>query len=202
MTRGERGTGTEAVQRRPWPPLVLATAVVAAGLVLLASVAAAAVTVTGTAGKAGPGKPVATATATTPTRPPAQPSPTPTVSATPKPTATPTSGVCPLGYETHAGRQWCRADILEVVLDVHPDGLPVVMAGFVEESTGSSVALVGGAACLAQLYGQPVFCGAMTSGIQVEFGSTPVPGYGAVVDVYGLAAPAGTIAPLEIAVRP
>ena len=76
------------------------------------------------------------------------------------------------------------------------------MAGWVDDAWGTSVLLTGGASCLAQLYGEPVFCGATVSSIVVDVGSGPVPPYAALVDVYGLTAPDGGITPLEIAVRP
>jgi hypothetical protein len=76
------------------------------------------------------------------------------------------------------------------------------MSGGVEDWSGTTVVLVSGTSCLAQLYGQPVYCGAMATTISVDLGSTPVPPYGSLVDVYGLTAPAGTITPLEIVVRP
>ena len=217
MTRRERGTGTEGARRRPWPPLVLATAVVAAVVALLAGVGAAAGTVTGTRER--PGREArghrhrdGTDQASSAAEPDADGLRHSDLAATPTVTAPATPAAPPHPLRPRRRRLPARVrvarrapvvpgDILESRARLHPDGPPVALLGFVEEVWDGSQCGLSPAAlrAAARASGQPVFCGATIRQPRSSSGSTRAR-IRRRRGRLGLPRPAGTVTALGLAV--
>jgi len=192
--------------RKPTPrvPLTAVGAVVALVLPFVAAVAVVATSgqaagANHTATRIKPGVPAPTKSPkkkpppTTP--PPTTPPPTTPPPTTPPPTTPPPGGqTCDVVFE---GQAYCPGFIVGVTTGAYGAGAKVVLQSVtVWEASGSHVTIAGGPACLPDPSGGPVFCGDIVPTLAVDFpASTPPPGVGAIIDVYGTTTSTGGLDP-------
>jgi hypothetical protein len=148
-------------------------------------------------------KPTVTSSPTTTTSSPS-PTASPTVTDSPSPSPTASGTVEPVcstgGGVSFEGQTYCPGFIVGVTSDAYGVGTRVVLQS-VAGVDGTLVTIGGGPSCQPDPSGEPVACGDMIPGMNVDFaGLASIPAYGDVIDLYGITGTEGTLSPAGFAV--
>ena len=89
------------------------------------------------------------------------------------------------------GQSYCAGYIIGVKTNVYGSGARIVLRNVnAVQVNGTSVVIQGGPSCLQDPAKSPVYCGSTIPTLTVSFaGSTAVPSYGAIIDLYGVTGP-------------